>query len=462
MAESTSRFVPDARVSPSAVFQLPPVDAAVGRHRVALEEARRSGDPGTLADAYGRYDNAVFEARVVYEVMQNIFAVTQRDVAAVRSVLSAWMHRQLDDADTPLSARCMAVTRCEAHLASLSAAPTHESLCAVAVALADLGSCLAVTSAQMIKVIVDASGDVATAWREQGFASRAALRAHRAGTIPLRLRTRLVGSLGQWRIDADAPLLDEAWSHFNKTTVGLHLGMCARYACPEWPGDKPSTALEQLIIEPQYSLFDATVTQRLAPLLHQQPNASLPPTCGPVPLLALLFAAQQATPPSVVRNLHAPIREWNWQALHDGVRQHCTMFGGDSLVPAEERAAQTVPNVNTALQLAHVFWLLAQQIASFEDTAPSTGWTDWQQSLWHWMRALRQCATGHKSCGSLAASLMFWMRYTQRGSATKHFWQRTLLTRRLLGDLRAFSAPKSLWSATTWTFDAGQATHDEQ
>lgn len=453
-----SRYVP----RPSETHytcQLPSVDNLhlVGREQFAL--AIRTAGADKLNHAWTTYDRLAADAKLVHHCMDAVVSAIRRDIDSARPVLSDFVQRLLNESQNELTVACSSLGKCEPQFAEL-VAPTNTTTCAAKIAalkkicdaMAEVARTTRVASQHLTIAITESTTETASGLREHGFKTQAALSVHQCGAIPIPLRDYLVVTAGRkWPVPRDCAMLEAAWQDLNRSPIGVRLGFMARYSCPQQPHDG-ILLLEQMLIEPRFSLFDESTHHRLSCMLLDQPSASLPDTKRPVPLLALIYSLRVHRPGAEDDLTRAIVTDKSHADMMEVVKRRlANLMTG--LVPDDEKNDQTVPHVNTFLGLASVLYHLSREIPTIDDSqTPSGGWTEAQRSLWMAMRCLQQTK---EAALPIACRLLFWLRYVDRpqGVSPGEFWRRSLNVARFLGDLSAFSTGGSIWSASKWKFD---------
>lgn len=451
-------FVPPVSGHCDSTLVLPTVDARLMAARTAFMTAVRTGATADhITACTTQYDECVREAATVYRVLG---AVNEAGMAALGGVciaMSEYTHRVLNDHDSALSLAVARIGQLESVLprlcsaARLAPADILSATTATVDALVAFRACAFQIGRELANCAHNCAHPLADAWRLHAFPTAEKLAEHVPFSLPMSMRRRMVELTDYHPARfADSACAEAGWKHLATTPVGVRLGALARYGVPDHAGHL--LLLEQLLLDQRVSLLTEPTHTRLRMALDTQPNASMP-SDQRVPLLALLYA-QCSRQPGSEQDLAAAVDAFSSEQLCDAVRRRVDQFDAGLCTRAEQRAGP-LHHINGFFALAAVLFFIARRISA--DALPSAeascALSPGRRQFCAIMRCLIEMSADERRMG-MAAQLLFWVRYAERGDAdADRFWNYSLRRGRLLHDVGAFVGTTGLWKGTSWTLN---------
>lgn len=449
---SVTRFVPRPRAPANCQIVIPALDDALFAARESLLSAIHGNNTQTIDVAFTQYESVAAEVANVYCTMNAMQREIQQAVDSVCFIVNEHMSRMLNDSDQTITKSCRAIEMCESALALFGGAIQNpagsyvQQIEQVCTSLIHFVNATIGTNAELAAAITGAESVCSLAWRQHAYTTTAKLHSHSRCEIPATMRKQLMNTMGRgWSIRAESALADAAWNHFNQTPLGVKLGMFARYAC-----DNSNLMLEQLLVEPRYSLFDESVHRRLTQMLYEKPNSSLARSCH-IPLLALAYSLRLKTPDSDQDFVDCITNTRSTTLLYSAVAKRCDALLPKTITTDDESRNFKIPHAVAFFSIADVFAHLAQEI-EIDGTSRCNCTTDAQRSLYDMMRCL-VFFKGNETKLLLVSRLWFWSRYANgEGADEMQFWKWSLKKEALKRDLAAFRTERSFLAGNQWKF----------
>lgn len=454
-----TQYVPVPSGHPGCSLVLSDLDAR--RHRLRQELAskiRNGAAADALATCWQEHDAAVAEIGAVYSTFNAIHYSCVTALSVVQLQISEHINRALNDGDHHLGMAVRGVCALESMLPRLHLMATMapddalRTLTAVADPVLELKRTLTQGSLEACGAVSNAEHELSDAWRTHAFGTREKLGGHARLSIPGTMRSRLqVLADPRTTVPPGSTFAESAWRQISTTPLGMRLGSLARYGNPEYVGRL--LLAEQLILDAPCSLLNASVHGRLRSSLVSQPNAAMP-TDGHVPVLELIYATCTHEPNSEA-DISDAVGQYSSDGLLAAIKARVDQFDAGVLATRDERNNFAVPHINSFFALASALFFMAKLIDA--DALPThevaCSYREGQQQFC----AIMRCLVGlrkREPVMALAARLLFWLRYAERGEANAgQFWRYRLRTARLLRDVSAFVGARGLWSGTSWTLN---------